>query len=67
MEVKEDPKERHEQIKRILDDPNCKVEETIKLYDQWYIYYDQVSGMQNYTLDNVIYGTVLIVLILSFT
>ena len=47
MELKEDPKERRQQIDPILDNPNCKLEDVVKLFDGWYKYYDQVSSTQN--------------------
>ena len=43
MEVKEDPKERQQQIYAILENPDCKVEESIKLYEEWNKYYDEVQ------------------------
>ena len=43
MEVKDDPKERQQQIYGILENPDCKVEESIKLYEEWNQYYDEVQ------------------------
>ena len=43
MEVKEDSKERQQQIYAILENPDCKVEESIKLYEEWNKYYDEVQ------------------------
>ena len=39
MDLKEDPKERKEQIYAILDDPK---QNRVELYDKWCNHYDQV-------------------------
>ena len=53
MEVKEDPKERQEQVDPVPLDPNLKVEDAINLYKGWYKYYEQPSRIKYITFDNV--------------